>query len=151
MNPAALRLYALAFLPVIIAVAWFSFSRGHDEPGPHVRIRDRSFSAEIADSVESKRRGLSGRDSFCGDCVMLFRFDRPGNYGFWMKGMRFPIDIAWVRDGHIVHIERNVLPDHVGTMYPGTDATEVIETNAGALVGAEVGSEVTFQDIGTSS
>lgn len=42
---------------------------------------------------------------------MLFVFDVPGKYGFWMKDMRFPIDMVWIsQDGTVVHIEREVSP-----------------------------------------
>jgi uncharacterized membrane protein (UPF0127 family) len=79
---------------------------------------------------------------------MLFRFDTPGNYGFWMKGMRFPLDLVWIREGIVVHVEQNVSADSIRTMYPGTDATEVLETNADALSGVLVGDRI---EVGAAS
>ena len=41
-----------------------------------------------------KRKGLSGRVETNDE--MLFVFEREDYYGFWMKDMNFPIDIAWL-------------------------------------------------------
>lgn len=149
----ARRLYIIIMLPVMIVAAWFVFRYERQPaavpiaPGSvSVTIGGRTFSAEVADTSASRRLGLGNRDSLCADCAMLFRFGAPGRYGFWMKGMRFPLDIAWIQDGRIVHIERNVSPDHIDTMYPGADVTEVFETNAGALSGAKEGNRVVISE-----
>ena len=43
---------------------------------------------------------------------MIFVFDFPGNYPFWMQDMNFPLDMVWVeRDFNIVGIVKNVSPD----------------------------------------
>ncbi|NTW75842.1 MAG: DUF192 domain-containing protein [Candidatus Moranbacteria bacterium] len=148
LDQKALRLYALVMLPVVLAATWFVFwyekrlSSVPIAPGSiAVTIGGRTFSAEVADTIASRKLGLGERDSLCADCAMLFRFGQPGKYGFWMKGMRFPIDIAWIHDERIVHIERNVSPYHVGTMYPNAEVAEVLETNAGALSGVSIGDE----------
>jgi uncharacterized membrane protein (UPF0127 family) len=150
MNPLAARVYALVLLPVAVAIGLFLLVRqdGSRAPaGPSVAIGERVFFVEIADTDATRRLGLGERDSLPDDYAMLFRFDVPGNYGFWMKGMRFPLDIAWIYDGRIVHIERNVPADSRETMHPGSEATMVLETNAGALDGADIGSEVLFYGI----
>jgi uncharacterized protein len=42
---------------------------------------------------------------------MLFIFESPQKYSFWMKDMKFPIDIIWIDSaGKIVHIEKNLPP-----------------------------------------
>ena len=41
---------------------------------------------------------------------MLFVYDRPQPIGIWMKDMRFPLDIIWIREGRVVHIEPNAPP-----------------------------------------
>jgi len=153
MNPLAARVYAFTLLPVAIAVGIFllvrsdrSVERVSDAPaGPSVEVGGRVFSVEIADTPELRRLGLGERDSLPEDHAMLFLFDTTGKYGFWMRGMRFPIDIAWIRDGRIVHIERHVSANFGESMYPDTPVTMVLETNAGALDGADIGSAVTFR------
>jgi uncharacterized membrane protein (UPF0127 family) len=39
---------------------------------------------------------------------MLFLYEAPGFTAFWMKRMRFDIDIVWIRDLRIVGIEEFV-------------------------------------------
>lgn len=151
----AFRLYAFFMLPVAIAAAWFVFrhSRESQRGIPHVSSRDvvvtvgdRTFLSEVADTPASRELGLGDRDSLCVDCAMLFRFETAGNYGFWMKGMRFPLDLAWIRDGRIVHIERDIPVDSPDIMYPGADVTDVLETNAGALSDVREGDVVSLQE-----
>ncbi|HWQ60242.1 MAG TPA: DUF192 domain-containing protein [Candidatus Fimivivens sp.] len=148
----ALRVYALVMLPVVLAAAWFVFRyerRPASVPiapgGVAVTVGSRTFSAEVADTIASRKLGLGERDSLCASCTMLFRFDVPGKYGFWMKGMRFPLDIAWIRDGKIVFIEKNIPADSTAIMTPDVDATEVLETNAGALSDVVVGDEIAIE------
>lgn len=71
---------------------------------------------------------------------MAFVFDTPGQYGFWMKDMRFPLDILWVRNGKVVHKEGNVSEQRKDVMKPNVDAELVIETNPNSET--KVGDEV---------
>ncbi|MEI7750247.1 MAG: DUF192 domain-containing protein [Candidatus Moraniibacteriota bacterium] len=148
-DPKALRLYAIVMLPVAIAAAWFVFRYEKSPasvpilPGSvAVTVGGRTFSAEVADTPASRELGLGLRDSLCSDCAMLFRFDAPGIYPFWMKGMRFPLDLAWIRDGKVVFIEKNIPADSTAIMTPDAEAFEVIETNAGALSDVREGDAV---------
>jgi uncharacterized membrane protein (UPF0127 family) len=153
LDPKALRLYALVMFPVVIAAVWFVYQERHrSEPVPvslpessvAVSVGGKIFSAEIADTPATRELGLGLRDSLCTDCAMLFLFDQPGRYAFWMKGMKFPLDLAWIRDGKTVFIEKNIPADSTAIMTPDTDATEVLETNAGALLDVKVGDEITI-------
>ena len=99
---------------------------------PRVRIGRAVFSVEVADTEPIRERGLGYRDTLCATCGMLFVFDRPDTYAFWMKGMRFPLDMLWIRDGSIVHIERSVdFHDQRAVYAPGQPADQVLELNAG--------------------
>jgi uncharacterized membrane protein (UPF0127 family) len=63
---------------------------------------------------------------------MLFVFDAPQRQGFWMKDMKFAIDIVWLDESKsIVHIESNVLPSSYPQIYrPDARAKYVIEFHA---------------------
>ncbi len=58
-----------------------------------------TFEVGVASDAASRMKGLSGRTSLGENKGLLFIFPTPGNYGFWMKGMNFPIDIVWIRSG----------------------------------------------------
>lgn len=65
----------------------------------------------IADSPATRTRGLSGwgLDDFSANYDgMLFVFPDYEERNFWMKGMKFPLDIIWLRDGKIMKMERNI-------------------------------------------
>mgnify|MGYP001616570230 FL=1 len=69
-----------------------------------------SLTVELARTPEQQIRGLSGRPGLKSGNGMLFVYDRPQPVSIWMKDMRFPLDIVWIRDGRIVKIEKNAPP-----------------------------------------
>jgi uncharacterized membrane protein (UPF0127 family) len=97
-----------------------------------------TITAEVVDTASSREQGLSGRLGLGEDKGMLFIFDHPGKYGFWMKDMLFAIDIVWINeDGIVVHVERNISPSsYFVTNPPQTfintpEALYVLEVAAG--------------------
>lgn len=81
-------------------------------PTPRVTLKGESIRVTIADTVEMRAKGLSGRTSLAWDEGMLFVFDTDGQYGFWMKDMHMGIDILWLdQSGKIVHIAERVMPE----------------------------------------
>lgn len=104
-----------------------------------IEIHDRHYHLDIAQTQESRTRGLSDRRSLCSECGMLFVFPESARHGFWMKDMHFPIDIIWLNaDKDIVYIERHVSPDSYHTnpptiWYPAHKAKYVIELPAGSI------------------
>lgn len=100
------------FLVVVVVGIIFIFQKAEDPivERPYVLFSGEKIFVEIADTEEKREKGLSGRDSIGDDEGMLFLFPEGGGYGFWMKEMKFPIDIIWVHKGKIVWIEKNVDP-----------------------------------------
>jgi hypothetical protein len=104
------------------------------EPDAWVTIRHARVSTEIVRSFEDRARGLGGRDSLAWNHGMLFPYERPDFLAFWMKDMRFSIDIVWIRDGRIVEIAHRVpwSPEGPGpTLRPRELADAVLEVPAG--------------------
>jgi hypothetical protein len=65
--------------------------------------------------------------------------------GFWMPDMHFDIDILWIRDGRIVHVESAVSKDDPERVYrPNEPADTVLELPSGTAVrrGFRVGDAV---------
>jgi uncharacterized protein len=109
-----------------------------------VMILDRTYALEIADTDSKRTLGLGERDSLCRSCAMLFVFDRPSRYTFWMKGMRFPLDIVWLSGDEVVFIERNISADSLLLYTPDQPADRVLEFNAGAMDTLSVGDTVRY-------
>ena len=100
----------------------------HHTEGIHLQIGESIYSSvEVSRTHEARAQGLSGRASLCSDCAMLFVFESPGQYGFWMKDMQFAIDILWLREGVIVHKESHVSPESLETLTPRVEADSVLE------------------------
>jgi uncharacterized membrane protein (UPF0127 family) len=66
--------------------------------------------AEIADTFETRARGLGDRDGLLPGWGMLFVSPKPAVQNFWMKGMRFCLDIVWIEGGQITGAAENVCP-----------------------------------------
>lgn len=62
---------------------------------PTVTLKGETFTVEIAESPEQQAQGLMFRDSLAEGHGMLFTYRRPQPQSFWMKNVKFPIDILF--------------------------------------------------------
>jgi len=115
-----------------------------------------SVNLELARTDPEREKGLGGHAPLGDRDGMLFIFDRPATYSFWMKGMTFALDMMWIEDGKVVHLERDVPPPTPGApesaypIYtPRSIARYVLEVNAGfaARNAIDVGSPVEFRGV----
>jgi len=83
------------------------------------QLNGQELQVEVVNTPASIQQGLGGREKLDIDDVgtggMLFVFSEPGRPIFWMKDMRFAIDIIWLNEGEIVGIDENVQPPAAGT------------------------------------
>src|SRR3990172_12648951 len=145
----------ISILLIVLGLAWLTFSAnvGKEKLDLSVlRVGEQTLGVEIADSAEEWSQGLSGREQLARDEGMLFVFDDQVRRSFWMRQMRFSLDMMFIRDGRINEIVRNV-PAPSGSQ-DGTEirvqsqesADWVLEVNSGWAQehGVEVGDEVTY-------
>ncbi len=68
---------------------------------------------EVADTPLSRSQGLMHRRTLVDNAGMLFIFEEPGSWGFWMKNTLIPLSIAFIgEDWRIVDIvDMAVAPD----------------------------------------
>ena len=136
-----LKHYLIKFLSigfVVLLVFFFSYSNTST-----ILINGKSFEIELAITLEEKIKGLSGRKSLSKNSGMLFIFDKQGIYSFWMKDTFIKLDIAWISNGTIVHIERDINPNTYPSTFSSKDNSRyVLEVNAGALKDTEIGDMV---------
>lgn len=92
-------------------------------------------SVEIARTAAERARGLMFRERLAPNDGMLFVFDGPGFYPFWMKDTLIPLDILWLdASGRVVSIAASVPPckaDPCPTYPPAGDASYVVEVVSG--------------------
>lgn len=95
-----------------------------------------SLTAELAVTDEEKELGLMFRDSINWDQAMLFIFEEETIPAFWMKDVRFSIDIIWLnKEKRIVYINKDVSPckeEPCPTYSPDSFASYVLELKAGS-------------------
>jgi uncharacterized membrane protein (UPF0127 family) len=75
-----------------------------------LEIGDLTVEAEVADTGPIRERGLGYRAGLNPGAGMLFVYEEPGPRSFWMKGMRFCLDIIWIESGQIVGAAESVCP-----------------------------------------
>ena len=100
--------------------------------------------ADIAATDEQRTNGLSVKDRLDENEAMLFVFDYEALHTFWMKNMKFPIDIIWIdSDKTVVYIEHNVEPcssDIFCPVFrPDHDSLYVLETIGGFAERHDIG------------
>ena len=64
---------------------------------------------------------------------MLFVFEKPGIYGFWMKDMQFPIDILWISPNRrVIGVAESLTPSSFPAVYyPPQEISFALELPAG--------------------
>jgi uncharacterized membrane protein (UPF0127 family) len=92
-----------------------------------------SIVIEYAKTEAKRELGLSFRDTLPDHAGMLFLFDMPARYAFWMPDMRFAIDIVWIDpNGVIIDLSEAVSPDsYPRTFSPTSPALYVLEVPSG--------------------
>lgn len=163
------------FIPIFAVIVVLSFTifggfsqkdtirlKSQTEISVPLSIGQAKVKAYIADTEALRQKGLSGRAELSDDEAMLFLFDRPGQHGFWMKDMMFPIDIFWLAPTNfpkekslgidevilkVVDIRENVSPATFPEVFtPISPAQYVLETRAGFAEknGVKIGDEISF-------
>lgn len=128
----ARRLFAGA-AAVLVGLSLLFIATRSQNRLPTVRIDGVVVSVEIAKTSQEKQQGLCCRDSLPENQGMLFVYEKPGDYRFWMKDTRIPLDMYWISsEKKIVHIEESVQPSSFPKQFEsGFRAQFVLETNAG--------------------
>jgi uncharacterized membrane protein (UPF0127 family) len=111
--------------------------------------------ADIALTSEQQTKGLDVKNNLTENQGMLFVFQQPYRYGFWMIGMKFPIDIIWLdSNGVVTHIEHSLKPCPPASSnlacpvyFPEKDSQYVLETVAGFSMkhNVRLGTHVSFE------
>lgn len=96
----------------------------------------------VSITPEDRSRGLGYRSQLPSGMGMLFLFETPDRYAFWMRGMQFPIDIIFIRGTVVDSVFSHRQPGDLSPVVPKEPVTAVLEVNAGEASGIQVGDEV---------
>ena len=104
------------------------------QPDGWITIAGQRVALELARTPEEQTLGLGRRDALAWNRGMLFTYEEAGFPRFWMKDMRFDIDIIWIRGDRIVDIDHRVphVPGENGPVVAPRSLTDrVLEVPAG--------------------
>ncbi len=118
-----------------------------------IQVGEHTLGVAVMRTPEELQQGLSGTDQVPGD-GMLFILPERQEATFWMKDMRYPIDMIWIDGDKIIGVAENVQPptstelsESLPLTRSGQPVTAVLEVPAGDFewLGLVVGSEVTLK------
>ena len=112
------------------------------------------FSVEVADTPETRARGLMFVEEMPTLSGMLFVYTRPQPVSFWMRNTLIPLDMLFFDDtGRLTRLHRMARPRDE-TAIPGGDAVQfVLEINGGmaARLGITEGDVMRHPSIGADA
>ncbi|HMS22480.1 MAG TPA: DUF192 domain-containing protein [Candidatus Levybacteria bacterium] len=156
-----LLFYGLLVIVVIIFMLtrgtnFLNFGGGGGSSSTTATIQNKTYKLIVVKTEKDKQKGLSDRNSLPNDSGMLFIFQEKSKPAFWMKNMKFPIDILFINDTKIVDIVENAKAPSkeqntaaLPIYKPSEDSNYVLEVNAGEVKKNNIkkGDIVTFKGI----
>lgn len=138
--------FGLLILVALFLVTFLTYFAWRNNRYSELQFGNKTIAVEEVKSLRDKEKGLGGRESLADDRGMLFAYDKAGKYCFWMKGMKFPIDILWLDESKkVVHVAAHVPPESFPDSFcPPEDAQYILEVKAGlsGRSGVDVGSQL---------
>jgi len=119
---------------ILLLLGVFILAMNHSPYGNKksiVKVKDQPVRVELVKTREKMEQGLSGRKGLCEACGMLFLFEKKGIYSFWMKDMKFDLDLIWIDGKSIIKIERSIPASYPDTMKNEVAADKVLEVPSG--------------------
>ena len=118
-----------------------------------VQLNGHLFYVELANSPQSQRQGLTGRDHLAQDGGMLFVWPEPTIATMWMKGCEIPLDVLFfdhnrrLINSHSMAVVSPEQPDQNQPKYSSDKpATYALEVAGGTVVrlGIKPGTTISF-------
>jgi len=118
-------------LVLIISFLVFKYEAWETED-PKICCNNTCFNLEIANTPESRQLWLMYRESLSDSDWMLFVFEKPWTYSFWMKNTLIPL--AWIRlDSNLKIVDIIQMDpckiDECPSYKPKSEAKYVLEIN----------------------
>jgi uncharacterized membrane protein (UPF0127 family) len=128
----------LAVILVLFVILILLSGLRHVQNTSAVQLASKTYNLEIANTDTAREKGLGDRSSMPANHGMLFSYRRAGQQCFWMKNMRFSLDMIWLDSAYkVVKVMPNITPQTYPTGYCAV-AQYVIELNAGQAAQANL-------------
>ncbi len=124
---------AVLFVVIIAVFGLIVFILSNFTYSSRVTVAGKTYEVEVVQTKYFLEKGLSGHAPLSANQGMFFVFEKPDKYGFWMKDMRFSIDIIWIGpDFRVTHVEKSVSPNtYPKIFYPEDVSMYVLEIAGG--------------------
>ena len=113
-----------------------------------VQVGSTKIQAELAKNSDQQQQGLGNRPCIEKNQGMLFVFNKPRRYPFWMKDMRFPIDIVWIGADHkVVGLDVNLQPSTYPDSFEAAKPVQYVlelQANRADSLGLVLGTPINF-------
>lgn len=129
LNKSVLLISTAVILVVAVVLGVYAVKHSKTQ----IILGDTVVTVSIADTPETQMRGLGFQEQLKLNQGMLFVFADGKPHGFWMKDMRFPIDIIWFdANRRIVYAKEGAEPDSYPEIFtPSVPTPLVLEVPAG--------------------
>lgn len=142
---------------LVVTGLWLTVATGCAESGEPGFVIDtgtnqHGFQVELANTPETRAKGLMFRTELAEDQSMLFDFNPPRDVTMWMKNTPLSLDMMFVSaKGEIVYIARNTTPNSEQPISASQPVRAVIEVLGGltAKLNINIGDKVIHPIFGT--
>ncbi|MCL4353857.1 DUF192 domain-containing protein [Patescibacteria group bacterium] len=148
-----LGLFALAVILAYIFSTTVLKNNALFKSSPSATINNHKIKLTVAKSGQEQEIGLSKYTLLPKDEGMIFPFKSEAKYRFWMKNMKFPIDIIYIKNKKVVTVFENAQPpknesENPPIYEPSETADTVLEINAGLSkeFGIKKGTEIKYEN-----
>ena len=145
--PAARLAFGLVLLTIVGACSADNVAVLHTAKG------DFAFNIEIADTEQSRERGLMFRTELAPDAGMLFDYHREQLATFWMQNTLIPLDMVFIAaDGIVKTIHVNARPMDTTTIPSNVPVRFVLEIAGGRAdeIGLKPGDTMSQPRVGSA-
>lgn len=105
-------------------------------------VGDKKYQVEVVTSMADQATGLAKYDSLDADKGMLFIFSNTKQRFFWMKNMKFDIDIVWIKNKKVVGITTGLYKNQFKMLPSNEPVDAVLEVNPAS--GISIGDSVSY-------
>lgn len=111
---------------ILVLIASIIYAVSYRQHCP-LRLKNGCYQLDYATTEAQRVQGLSGRSSLAANRAMLFVLPTPGRPCFWMKDMKFNIDIIFMdKNKKVNYIVPNASPSSYPTQYCALSDTKYV-------------------------
>ena len=143
------RVWRIGYRVWGIGVLFFNVVCANIAQASSVCAQETCVNVEVVSTMEGMRRGLQGREALAENQGMLFAFDNDDFQKFWMKDMKFAIDMIWIdnqrRIVSIASARPPCMQETCEVYSPSQKARYVLEVPAGFALAHQFKEGVVFE------